>query len=250
MTNVLVIARKELKTYFSSPIAYVIMTAFLVFTGLLFIDSLSGPFREASLRGFLAGQTLLGSILGETINGAFVLLLLGPVLTMRLVAEESKLGTIELLLTAPVRDTDVVMGKFIAAFVTLLILLALTIYYPILLWAFGSPDTGPIIAGYIGMVLLGAFFIAVGLFASSLSSSQIAAAVIGLVLLLMFWFIDKASNFFGGGPGSIVKFVSPRTHFTEFARGVINSDAIIYLIALTAIFLFLTIRSLETRRWR
>ncbi|MBI3744533.1 MAG: ABC transporter permease subunit [Chloroflexi bacterium] len=250
MKNSLLIAKKELKTYFSSPIAYVTMTAFLVFTGLLFVDSLSGAFREASLRGFLAGQSSTRGLLGETIDGAFVLLLLGPVLTMRLIAEESKLGTIELLLTSPVRDTEVVVGKFVAAFGALLVLLALTLYYPILLWIFATPDKGPIISGYLGMVLIGGFFVSVGLFASSLSSSQIASAVVGMVILLMFWFINSAADFFSGRPERILQFVSPRAHFADFARGIIDSGAVIYLIALTAIFLFLTIRSLETRRWR
>ncbi len=253
MTNTLAIARRELRTYFASPVAYVVMTAFLVFTGLLFVASLDdNPLligREASLRGFFAGETL-GGLLGETINGAFVLLLLGPVMTMRLLAEESKLGTLELLLTAPVRDTEVVLGKFLAALVTMAVLLALTIYYPILLWAFASPDTGPIISGYLGMALLGTFFLSVGLFASSLSSSQIASAVVGLVILLMFWFIDEASDLFRGLPEDILTFVSPRAHFTDFARGIINTETIIYLLALTAIFLFLAIRTLETRRWR
>ena len=249
MTIILAIARRELSTYFSSPIAYVIMSAFLVFTGLLFIDSLSGAFREASLRGFLAGETF-GGLLGESINAAFVLLLLGPVLTMRLLAEESKLGTLELLLTAPVRDTEVVLGKFLSALVTMAILLVLTLYYPILLWAFASPDTGPILSGYLGLALLGAFFLSVGLFASSLSSSQIVSAVVGLVILLMFWFIDEAADFFSGLPEDILEFVSPRAHFTDFARGIIATETIIYLLSLTAIFVFLTIRSLETRRWR
>ena len=135
MRNTLIIARKEIRTYFSSPIAYVILTAFLVFTGLLFIDSMSGAFREASLRGFFAGE-VLGGILGETINGAFVLLLLAPVLTMRLLAEEAKLGTIELLLTAPVRDFEVVFGKYLAALFILGILLVMTLYYPLLLLIF------------------------------------------------------------------------------------------------------------------
>ncbi len=249
MNVTLIIARRELRAYFASPVAYVTMTAFLVFTGLLFIDSLSGAFREASMRGFFAGETLSG-LLGETINGAFVLLLLGPVLTMRLFAEESKLGTLELLLTAPVRDMEVVLGKYLAALAAIIVLLALTLYYPLLLWAFASPDTGPILSGYLGMLLLGAFFIAVGLFASSLSSSQIASAVIGLVILLMFWFINEAADFFRGRPEDILQFVSPRSHFTDFSRGIIDSEGIIYLLALSAIFVFLTIRSLETRRWR
>ena len=249
MRNTLLIARRELGTYFSSPIAYVVTAAFLVFAGLLYIDSLSGPFREASLRGWLAGETL-GGVLGESINGAFTLLLLGPVLTMRLFAEEAKLGTLELLLTSPIRDFDVVIGKFIASLAILGLLLFLTLYYPLLLLVFGNPDVGPMFAGYLGLILLGAFFLSVGLFASSLSSSQIASAVVGLVILLMFWFIDEAADFFRGLPESILEFVSPRTHFTDFARGIIDSESIIYYVTLTAIFLFLTVRSLEARRWR
>ncbi len=249
MRNTVLIAGKELRTYFNSPIAYIVMAAFLAFTGLLFVDSLSGAFREASMRGFFAGETF-GGLLGEAINAAFVVLLLGPVLTMRLFAEESKLGTLELLLTAPVHDFEVVMGKYVAAFAILGLLLFMTLYYPILLLIFGSPDIGPLVAGYFGMLLLGAFFLSVGLFASSLSSSQIASIVVGLVILLMFWFINKAADFFSGLPADILNFVSPRTHFTDFARGVISTEAIIYLISLSAIFVFLTIRSLETRRWR
>jgi ABC-2 type transport system permease protein len=247
--NTLLITRRELGTYFSSPIAYVVTASFLVFTGLLFIDSLSGPFREASLRGWLAGETL-GGVLGESINGAFTLLLLAPVLTMRLLAEEAKLGTLELLLTSPIRDFDVVIGKFIASMVILGLLLLLTLYYPLLLLTFGNPDVGPMLAGYLGLIILGAFFLSVGLFASSLSSSQIASAVVGLIILLMFWFIDEAADFFRGLPESILEFVSPRTHFTDFARGIIDSESIIYYLTLTAIFLFLTVRSLEARRWR
>jgi ABC-2 type transport system permease protein len=249
MRNALLIARRELGTYFSSPIAYVVTAAFLVFTGLLYIDSLSGPFREASLRGWLAGETL-GGVLGESINGAFTLLLLGPVLTMRLLAEEAKLGTLELLLTSPIRDFEVVTGKFISSMAILGLLLLLTLFYPLLLIVFGNPDIGPMLSGYLGLVLLGAFFLSVGLFASSLSSSQIASAVVGLVILLMFWFIDEAADFFRGLPESILEFVSPRTHFTDFARGIIDSESIIYYLALTAIFLFLAVRSLEARRWR
>ena len=247
--NALYIARKELRTYFSSPIAYVIMTAFLAFTGLLFIDSLSGPFREASMRQFFSGETSSG-LFGDSINAAFVLLLLGPVLTMRLLAEESKLGTLELLLTSPVRDVEVVIGKFLASLVIMMILLALTLYYPILLWVWGNPDSGAIFSGYLGMFLLGGLFLAVGLFASSLSSSQIASAVVALVLLLLFWFINDAADFFRGRPETVLEFVSPRFHFNDFARGVVPTQAIIYYLSLTAIFLFLAIRSLESRRWR
>ena len=247
--NALLIAKKELRTYFASPIAYVIMAAFLFFTGLLFIDSLSGAFREASLREFFSGQGT-GGITTGTVTGAFVLLLLGPVITMRLFAEESKLGTLELLLTSPVRDFEVVAGKFLAALGIVAILLLLTFYYPLMLFVFGDPEFGPVFSGYFGLVLLGAFFISVGLFASSLSSNQIVSAVVGLVILLMCWFIGEAADFFRGQPETILQFVSPRSHFDDFARGLIFLDSVIYFLGLTAMFIFLTVRSLETRRWR
>lgn len=249
MNNTLTIGIRELRVYFGSPIAYVITTVFLVVTGFLFIDSLTGAFREASLRGFLVGETL-GGLLGEAINATFFILLLGPALTMRLLAEETKLGTIELLLTAPVRDFEVVLGKFFAALVIVLILLVLTLYYPLLLAVFGNPDPGPIVSGYFGLILLSGFFIAVGLFASSLTNNQIVSVIVGLAILVMFWFVDKAGDIFRGTPASILEFVSPRTHFTEFARGIIDTESVIYLIALTAIFIFLTVRSVESRRWR
>lgn len=247
--NALIIARKELRTHFGSPVAYVIMAAFLFFTGLLFIDSLSGPFREASLREFFSGQGP-GGLTTDAMTGAFVLLLLGPVVTMRLLAEESKLGTLELLLTSPVRDFEVVLGKFISSLVIIGILLLLTLYYPLMLYVFGDPEFGPIFASYLGLFLLGGLFISVGIFASSLSSSQIVSAVVGLVILLMFWFIDEAADFFHGRPEAILQFVSPRYHFNDFARGIIDSESVIYFLGLTAMFIFLTVRSLETRRWR
>lgn len=249
INNAFVLALKELRVYFGSPVAYIVMAAFLVVTGLLFGISLEGAFREASLRTFFVGDAERG-LFGDDINGTFILLLLGPVLTMRLLAEETKLGTIELLLTAPIRDFEVVMGKFVSGLVIVLILLLMTVYYPILLFAFGSPDAGPIFAGYFGLILLGAFFVAVGLFASSLSNNQIVSAVLGLVILLLFWFIDQAAELFRGTAQDILEFVSVRAHFTDFARGIIDTEAVIYFVSLTAIFIFLTVRSLESRRWR
>lgn len=249
MNNSVNIAWKELRVYFGSPIAYMIMALFLVVTGFLFVNSLEGAFREASLRIFFVGESF-GGFFGNAINATFFFLLLGPVLTMRLLAEETKLGTIELLLTAPIHDYEVVIGKFLAGFVIVAMLLALTAYYPVLLFIFGSPDAGPIFSGYFGLVLLGALFIAVGLFASSLTNNQIVSATIGLVILFLFWFIGEAAQFVTGTPSAILGFVSVRSHFNDFARGIIDTQAVIYFLSLTAIFLFLTIRSLESRRWR
>lgn len=249
MNNSLNIAWKELRVYFGSPIAYMIMALFLVVTGFLFVNSLEGAFREASLRIFLVGESF-GGFFGNAINATFFFLLLGPVLTMRLLAEETKLGTIELLLTAPIHDYEVVIGKFLAGFVIVAMLLAMTLYYPIVLLIFANPDPGPILSGYFGLLLLGALFISVGLFASSLTNNQIVSATIGLVILFLFWFVGEASQLVAGTPSEILQFVSVRSHFNNFARGIIDTQAVIYFLSLTAIFLFLSIRSLESRRWR
>jgi len=237
LRNTLAIATKEVRTYFASPIAYIIMAAFLFATGFFFVSSLSGAFREASVRGFLSA-------------GAFVLLILGPVLTMRLIAEETKIGTIELLLTAPVRDYEVIVGKYLAALAILIAMLALTLYYPLMLFVFASPDPGPIFTGYIGILLVGSAFLSVGLFASTLSANQIVSAVTGLIVLLIFWFLANAAEFLGGVSATLLNYLSPQSHLNDFNRGVIDTGSIIYYVTVIAVFLFLAIRSLETRRWR
>ena len=249
MSNAYAIAWKELRVYFGSPVAYVIMALFLVVSGVLFVNSLEGPFREASLRVFLSGDTRNGFI-SNAVNGTFFFLLLGPILTMRLFAEETKLGTIELLLTSPVHDYEVVLGKFIAGLGSIVVLLLLTLYYPLMLFVFSNPDLGPLLAGYLGVLMLSALFVAVGLFASSLSNNQIVAVMLGLVIFFLFWFIGDAAQVVHGTAGTILQYVSVREHFSQLAKGIINSGDVIYFLALTAIFIFFTVRSLETRRWR
>lgn len=249
MRNALAIGLKELRIYFGSPVAYIVMALFLIVTGVLFVNSLEGAFREASLRVFFAGEGQ-GGFLGNAVNATFFLLLLGPILTMRLLAEETKLGTIELLLTSPIHDYEVVLGKYIAGLVTVLMLLVMTLYYPALLIIFANPDIGPMVSGYLGAALLGALFVAVGLFASSLTNNQIVAVMIGLVIFFLFWFIGEAAQIIRGNAAAILEFLSVRTHYDGLAKGVIDTKAVIYFLALTAVFIFLTIRSLETRRWR
>ena len=250
MSNAFAIGWKEIRVYFGSPIAYIIMALFLVVTGVLFVNSLEGPFREASLRVFLAGDVQTG-FLGNAVNATFFFLLLGPILTMRLFAEETKLGTIELLLTAPVHDYEVVLGKFFAGLVSIIVLLLLTLYYPLTFFiAQANPDIGPIIAGYFGLALLCALFVSVGLFASSLSNNQIVSVMLGLVIFFLFWFIGDAAQLVRGNAAAFLQFLSVRVHYTDFAKGIINTQDVVYFLALTAIFIFLTVRSLETRRWR
>ncbi|HLB28172.1 MAG TPA: ABC transporter permease, partial [Dehalococcoidales bacterium] len=157
MKNTLAIAGKEFKSYLASPMAYVVTGIFLAATGFFFGTSPS-TYTETSLSGFLQA-------------GVILILLFAPLLTMRLLAEERKLGTMELLLTAPVRDSEVILGKFLGSVIILTVMLGLTLYYPLLLKIFGDPDIGPIVTGYIGLLLIGYAALAIGIFASSLTSN-------------------------------------------------------------------------------
>ncbi len=235
MRNTLTIAQRELYAYFVSPIAYIVTAAFLVIGGYLFSLILYFS-REATMR-FIFG------------NLSFILLLIAPMITMRLLAEEHRSGTIELLLTAPVRDWEVVLGKFMASLTLFVAMIALTLVYPLVLFVFGSPDGGPILSGYLGLLLAGAGYLSVGLFTSSLSRNQIVSAVLGIVLLLVLWLADAAGSFAGGGISSILSYLSLSSHTSDLTRGVIDTKDVIYYLSFIASFLFLAVRSLESRRW-
>ncbi|TKJ31268.1 MAG: hypothetical protein CEE40_01820 [Chloroflexi bacterium B3_Chlor] len=236
MKNMIIIAQKELRAYFASPIAYVVIAAFLAIMGFFFwlIVSLS---REASLRGVFA-------------NMAITLLFIAPALTMRLLAEEQRSGTIELLLTLPVRDWQVVLGKFLASLAVLALMLALTLYYPVLLLRFGDPDRGPIIGGYVGLLLLGGSFLAIGVFTSSLSRNQVVAALLGFGAMLILWLIDIAGRLLGPPVSDVVTYMSLSDHYFDFIRGIIDSKDVIFYLSVMAGFLFLSVETLQLRRWR
>jgi ABC-2 type transport system permease protein len=236
MRNLWTIAAREWKSYFGSPWAFLITAVFLVIAGYGFGFS-SITVMETTIQGFLGW-------------GSFFLLFLGPALTMRLFAEEEKLGTIELLLTSPVRDVEVVLGKYLASVGMLLVMLGLTLYYPLLLSWFGHPDWGPIASGYLGIFLLGCLFLAIGLFASSLTANQIVAFVVGSAIVLVLWFIGHTATVAGDRMGKVLGYLALSSYFPAFGRGVIDTNAIVYYLSLIAVFLFLTVRSLETRRWR
>lgn len=236
MRNTIAIAEKELKAYFASPIAYVVTAAFLAVMGYLFAVIL-GFGRQASLRFVFQ-------------NMSIILLLIAPALTMRLLAEEQRTGTIELLLTAPLRDVEVVLGKFLASLALLGVMLGLTLYYPLLLGLYGKPDWGPIATGYLGVLLLGAGCLAVGLFTSTLTQNQIIAAVLGMGLLLLLWVIGGAGQLVGGPVGDILRYLDIPNHFNDFTRGIVDSRDVIYYLSLSVSGLFLAVVSLQSRRWR
>jgi len=236
--NTMLIARREFRAYLTSPMAYIVACVFLVLYGALFVWYFENTgYSDTSIQGYL------------DIWGNLVLMLFAAVLAMRLIAEEKKLGTWELLLTAPVRDTDIVLGKFLGSLGMLVSMLALTLYFPLLLWIFGNPDGGPIITGYLGLFLLGAASLSIGLFASSVTSNQIVAAVIAGGILAVLYFIGSAGGSISGAVGDILSYISLSSHFPAFMAGIIDTKAIIYYLSVTALFLFLTVRSVETGRW-
>lgn len=236
MRNTFAIAKRELQAYFVSPIAYVVTAAFLVITGYLFSMILYYS-REATMR-YLFG------------NIATILLFVAPVLTMRLLAEEQRSGTIELLLTSPVRDWEAVLGKFLAGLALLVIMLALTLYYPLILERYGDPDLGSIAAGYLGLLLLGGALLAIGVLTSSLTSNQIVAAVLGVGLILILWLSQALSDVAGPPLAGFFSYLAFPTHYFDFAKGVIDTKDVIYYLSVIAAALFLATRSLETRRWK
>jgi ABC-2 type transport system permease protein len=169
---------------------------------------------------------------------------------MRLMAEEQKLGTIELLLTSPVGDWEIVVGKYLASLAILVGTVAFTLYYTIMLVVFANPDPGPIYAGYLGLFLYSAAALSVGLLASTLTSNQIVAAVVAMGILLALYSIDFATGAVGGTASTVLSGMSIRSHFDDFNRGTIDTKHVVYYLSFTAFFLFLTIRALESRRWR
>ena len=237
MRNTLTITWKETTTYFASPMAYIIGGVFLALTGYFFVQSVGVPFAEASNRGWMQ-------------NTALIFILWSPSMTMRLLAEEQKLGTLELLMTSPVRDYEIVMGKYLATLIILLVTIAFTLYYGLLLSWFGDPDTGPFLTGYLGLILYGATTLAIGLLTSSLTSNQVVAAVLGFGTLLIMTLIGQATSVTSGTTAVILEQLSLTGHFTDFARGIIDTNNIVYFLSVTAVFLFLTVRNVESRRWR
>jgi len=237
MRTVQAVAWKEIQIYFSSPTAYIVAMIFLALASFFFVRDLSNPFPQASMSSFFQGATI-------------ILILLAPTLTMRLMAEEQKLGTIELLLTSPVRDWEVVLGKYIASLVFLMGTIVLTLYFVVLLIIFADPDPGPIWSGYLGLILYGAAALSIGLLTSTLTSNQIVAAVVAMGILLVLYFTDFAAATLTGLPATIVNEIGLKSHFDDFERGVIDTKHIAYYLLLISFFVFLTIRALESRRWR
>ncbi|MCE5219563.1 ABC transporter permease [bacterium] len=238
MRNVLTIAQREIQSYFASPMAYVVITFFLFFSGLIFTFSIYQPQARAEMGG------LLGSMV-------FLTLMVAPFLTMSLLAQEQATGTLELLLTKPLNDREVVLGKYLGTLAVYVIMLVLTLPFPIMLDKWGDFEWGRALVGYLGLFLVGAAFLAIGLFASSLTRSQMASAGICLGAFLFVWLIGWVSYLIGGQESilaTISKNISVFELFSDFEKGLLDSKNVVYFLSLVVFFLFMTARVLEMRR--
>jgi len=236
LRNVLTLFRRELNASFLSPMAYVAATFFLFISGLFFYKILEVT-REVTLRYALDSVS-------------FFLMCVTPLVTMRLLAEERKSGTMETLMTAPVTDVQVVLGKFLGAMGFIVAILAPTGVYVVALSFVGEPDYGAIISAYLGMLLMGALFVSIGLFVSSLTSNQIVAAIVTFISLICLWIAGGFSIGTSGHLNAFLDYVGLLNHLQAFSKGIIDTRDVVYYLTLTAYFLFLSVRSLETRKWR
>jgi ABC-2 type transport system permease protein len=216
--------------------AYVVTGIFLILTGVFFGTS-TATYLETSISGIWGFW------------GQLILMGMAALITMRLISEERKIGTLELLLTAPIRDSEIILGKFLGSLGLLSTMLVLTLYYPLLLAIYGDPDIGPIFSCYLGLFLLGACCLSIGLFASSVTSNQVISAVLAGVILFALWFLGMLTNYLPEGMAEVMKFFSISYYFPDFVTGVIDTRGIIFYISIAALFLFLAIRSLENSRW-
>ncbi|MBN2381714.1 ABC transporter permease subunit [bacterium] len=240
MKNIYAIFLRELRAYFMSPIAYVITAMFLFVSSYLVIYILffMQNYEMVTFNMFFP-------------NIQFTLFLMAPVLTMRLVSEERRSGTIELLMTAPVSETQVILGKFLAVMSLYLVMLLTTLMYPIILNVYGNPDLGSIVTGYLGLFLLGSAFLSVGVFTSTFSKNQMISAIICLSFLLFLMLLSAAEVFFQTSQiKEIFAYLTISEHFDEFANGIIDTRSIAYFLIITVFFLVLSIITLKTTKSR
>ena len=257
MRNALAIAGKDLRSYFTSPIAYVVLTGYLLLAGWFFFNLLANFNQLLMAYMSLSSPEVLETLnLNEWVmapllhNLAVVLVILVPMLTMRSFAEEKKSGTYELLMTSPITVSEIVAGKFVGGFAFILLMVALTGLYPLILIWFGDPEIGVIFSGLLGLLLLGSTFVAIGLFTSSLTDNQIIAAVSSLVLLLLLYIIAWPAQSAGETLGPLLRYLSLTEHFNGLVKGVVDTRDIVYFLSAIALALFLTLRSVESMRWR
>ena len=252
MRNTLTIAGKELRGYFSSPMGWVVMGLFALLFGWFFTSYLA-YFVQRSMQSAAGGgpvnvnQDMIRGVLG---NASVLILFLLPMITMRTYAEEKRSGTIELLLTAPVTDVQIVAGKFLGAVGFYAALLGVTLLDIAMLFLFGDPEWKPVMTGYLGLLLMGSCFISLGLFVSSTTKNQVVAGAATFVVALLLWIVSWLGSSFGPTTAAVLSYLSITEHFDDFSKGVIDTKHVIYYLSVVAFGLFLTVKSVDTERWR
>ena len=246
MQKTLTLARRELAGYFFSPMAYVVGAVVLAVIGAIFFFG----FELIGIRKiFQAGNEASLRPLFEAM--AYIMIFAAPLLTMRLLSEEFDSGTIETLMTAPVTDTEVVLGKFLGVLGFYVALLAGTLVFLLLLAAYGQPDSGVAVMGYVGMILMGSAFLSVGLFTSALTRYQIVSAIVGIAILAIFGILMQPLVAYAPEPWNhLASRLSAMTYFKDFSRGIFDTRGLAFFLTATALFLFLSVKTLESRRWR
>lgn len=225
---------KEVKSYFYSPMAYILIGLFTLLTSIFFLPNL------------MYGQ---GSFTNNLSTMGFILLVIVPILTMRILAEDRKNGTEVLLITSPASITSMVIGKYLAVCFVFLIMTVISFIYPVVLFAFGGTFTVDLVGGYIGFILLGMTFISIGVFASSLSENQVVSVIVSYVALLIMYLAGSLSSIVGGLAAKILNWFSLMSRYDDFSRGILGLSPVVYYLSFIAVFLFLTTRVIEKRRW-
>jgi ABC-2 type transport system permease protein len=254
MRNVLAIAGKELRGYFASPIGYVLIGFYALLFGWFFY-TLVAFFERQSMQmapgqpgsALNLNQMLVSPLL---MNATVIMLLVFPLITMRTYAEEKRSGTIELLLTSPITDLQIILGKFLGALALFAAMLAVTLVHMAILFIYGNPEWKPIATGYLGLLLMGGSFLSLGLFISSLTKNQIVAGMITFSVFLLLWVINWVSSFVGPTAQTVLNYLSITEHFDDFAKGIIDTKHVVYYLSFIATGLFLTMKSVDSERWR
>ncbi|HXC52717.1 MAG TPA: ABC transporter permease [Candidatus Limnocylindrales bacterium] len=256
MRNVLAIAWRDIRAVFVSPIAYVVLTGFTLLSGWFFFNMLGQFIRLANQYAMLQGMDTTWLNLNDAViaplfhNLLFVLLIVIPMITMRSFSEEKNQSTFELLFTSPVRISEMVIGKFLAGAALVTLMVFLSFLFPALLFVYGNPEPGMMLAGALALYLTALSFVAVGNFTSALTSNQIIATISALVILLLLFVINWPAEGAGEKVAGVLGYLSVSNHFNKMAKGVIETTDLIYFASVTAVFLFLTHRAVESSRWK
>jgi ABC-2 type transport system permease protein len=256
MRNILAIAQKELKSYFASPIAYITIGFFALLYGWFYVNLVYYFVRQSmqmSQFGAGAGQSVnVNQMLVRNLlqNVTILVLFLMPMVTMRTYAEEKRSGTIELLLTSPLTDFQIIVGKFLGAVALWAAMLAVSTIHMGLLFVYGNPEWKPIVTAYLGLLLFGCCFISVGLFISSLTKNQIVAGMVTFAVFLFLWVINWIGSFSGPTVNSLTNYLSIIDHFDDFSKGVVDTTHLIYYFSVITFGLFLTAKAVDLERWK